>query len=294
MAYIDYEISPHSGQPVELYRFEGMYDNYLMTSDAVAHTLAAEVYEPKTIKRSNLKIGTQDDTDNAITVTMPSDEQLAQDFAFQSTPPFLVLTIYRYHRGDAEAIVYWTGPITGIVINDNEAELTASSILARVLTSDLPSVYYQGPCNHVLYDERCGVSRAANTISSTILITHGRYLILLDDGGKPDAFFTAGEVLLASGERRMILAHSGNNLTINYPFTKTEVNVSCQVAAGCNHLWGGGTENGDCVDKFSNGPNYGGFPLIPTVNPFVDGVDEYGKSTPTLSGIWGMLKGLAG
>lgn len=272
--YIQSEKSQSRGKPRELYRFEGTYGNYYYTSqqDDVEYDngdgTGPHVYEAFTLKRSNVKIGTHEDDGLDLTVEMPVSLKLVQDYAFQIAPPKLKLTVYRYHTL-AEVKTSWAGPVLGIKVSKGLATIRSPSILSNVLTGSCPSVYYQTPCNRILFDEGCKVSRNDNTVNTRVraVSTSGTGLSVLSDGGRPDGFFNAGEVLLPSGERRMIIGHVGNIITINFPFSKIVKNQQCQIVAGCDHAY-----NGDCKNKFNNQPQFGGFVFIPNVNPFVNGI----------------------
>lgn len=267
MAYNDNETSLSAGKPRELYKFEGTYGDYFYTPGQEDVTYLADVYEAIAAKRGNVKIGTHEDDGLDLTIEMPVGMQLVRDYAFRISPPRLHLTIYRYHTLD-DVKTYWSGPVSNINISAGKATVRSPSALAYALSGDCPSVYYQTPCNRVLFDVGCKVSRALNTVATTVASVNGRNVTIADNGGRADGFFAAGELVAASGERRMIVAHAGVAVTLNYPFARLTVGAAVEVVAGCNHAY-----EGDCLTKFNNQQNFGGFPFIPTVNPFAEGID---------------------
>jgi len=270
MTYTQSETSQHRGKPRELYKFVGTYGNYYYTSqqeDVVYDDgEGAKTYKAAALKRGNVKIGTHEDDGLDMTIDLPVSVPVVQDYAFKVAPPKLRLTVYRYHTLD-DVKVHWAGPVTNIRVSKGTATIKSPSILSYALSGSCPSVYYQTPCNRILYDEGCKVSRPANTLTTTITGINNLTLTLASSGGFPNNHFRAGEVVLPSGERRMIVAHSGTSVTINYPFSQVTRGQSCDVVAGCDHAY-----EGDCKNKFDNQVQFGGFMFIPNVNPFSNGL----------------------
>lgn len=277
MTYIAHEVATFNGKPVELYYFEGEYQTYVYTSCEIDWPQALEGSEDLVtfvaipIKRGTMKVGTQDDDNLDLTIELPVSSQLAQDYAFQTTPPTLQWTIYRIHRDDDELIVYAKGEVTNIKVNGDTAILQTPSILASALDGSCPSVWFQTPCNFVLFDpDTCGVPRADHSVSTLAMSVDGRAIGVQSDGGFPDGYFVGGEILsTVSGESRMIISHVGNNLTVSFAFAELVEGAPVEVTAGCDHDWAG-----DCATKFANQLRcgcYGRF--TPPDNPFVSGID---------------------
>lgn len=277
MTYRAKEISTFNGKPIELYYFEGEYQTYLYTSCEIDWEQALEGIEDLVtfvaipIKRGSMKVGTQDDDKLDLAVELPASVQLAQDYAFQTTPPSLKLTIYRIHRDDGELVVYWQGFVTNIKIDGDRVTLQTPSILSSALDGSCPSVWYQTPCNFHLYDpDTCQVDRALHSVDTFAASIDGRQLGIIDDGGFPDGYFIGGEVLsTVSGERRMVVQHVGNVLHVTYPFAELVEGAPVNVAAGCDHAW-----EGDCATKFANQLRCGCYgKFTPPDNPFVSGIE---------------------
>lgn len=272
MTYRQSEESRSRAKPRELYKFEGTYGNYYYTSQQEdvdyddGDGTGVKTYKSATLKRGNVKIGTHEDDGLDMTIELPVTVPVVQDYAFKVAPPKLKLTVYRYHSLD-DVKVHWAGPVTNIRVSKGIATIKSPSIFSYALSGSCPSVYYQTPCNRILYDEGCKVSRADNTLNTTISEINGRTLTLASTGNFPNSHFRAGELVLPSGERRMIVAHIGNSVTVNYPFSKVERFQACQAVAGCDHAY-----EGDCRNKFNNQKQYGGFMFIPNVNPFNSGI----------------------
>lgn len=268
MAYLDFEVSQHGGRPVELFEFVGTYETFRYTSADRDLDKDGYGYTAVSIKRSAVKAGTQEDDNLDLSVELPASLDIVKAYAFNVTPPKLHLNIWRIHRDTGDFILYWTGPVLNISVSNGTATMRIPSVMSLALQGDLPSVYYQTPCNHVLGDRRCMVDLADYTVETTAAFAEDVIVSVLSLGGKPEGFFNAGEIVNAvTSERRMVIAQTGQFLTVNFPFAKLWPGAPVRMVAGCNHAY-----DGDCRTKFNNNRRYGGFPLIPTENPFSSGI----------------------
>jgi hypothetical protein len=277
MTYLAHEYATFNGKPIELYYFEGEYNSYLYTSceidwvQYISEELGTVTFQSIPIKRGSMKVGTQDDDKLDLSVEMPVTADLPQDYAFNTTPPSLQLTIFRIHRDDDELITYWTGFVTAIKVAGDRATLQTPSRLSSALDGSVPSAWYQTPCNFTLYDaDTCGVLRADHLVVTQAMVIDGRDIWIDDDGGNPDGYFLGGEILSTeSGERRMIVYHVGQNIRVTYRFAELVVGAPIEVVAGCDHDWGG-----DCATKFNNQLRCGCYgKFTPPDNPFVSGIE---------------------
>ncbi len=268
MPYATDEISVHDGEPVELYEFVGPLVSYLYTSWHESVTHATKTYIPTPMKRTAIIGGAQGEVP-PVQIELPYDSDLVADNAFQISPIGLFLTIRRLHTVSGDSIIYWSGEVTDIVVHGKIAVLNVPSILSTALVSQIPSVWYQGQCNHVLYDSRCTIVRASNKVSTTIsaILTDEVTIQVGSVGAEPDDTFRAGEIVIPSlVERRLILRQSGTVLTINFPFRAAQVGNPVDLYKGCDHT------PTVCRDKFSNIVNFGGHPFVPDINVFQEGL----------------------
>ncbi len=272
--YDDKEISQQDGAPYELYEWVGTYRSYYMTTDSIPHVFNSTTYNPVSgLKRSTLKAGTHEEDNIDLTIIVPITEQIVKDYGFQTTPPALDLTIYRFQRDAATFVPYWKGPVASIIINGEEATLRTPSKFGNILQGNIPNVYVQPPCNNVLFDERCKVSRVSNSLDTVVsaISSDGLQISIPSIGGFPNGWFVGGEIAIpARNERRMIVAQTGAILTVNYGFSRISVGTSIQVTAGCDHSF---TSANGCP-KFNNQINFGGCPFVPgeSNNPFTNGI----------------------
>lgn len=271
MTYRDYEESFQDALPIEAYEFVGTYRTYRYTNADRVITISGNDYEPLAMKREETVTGDQSQDGVEMTIEMPCDCDLIADYAFAVSPPDLDLTVYRCHLGlnlSLDSVVFWKGPVTGFNVTDDVAKIRVPSILETVLSGDFPNFFYHQSCNHTLYDERCGISKAANTVTTTVTaISEDKTSITVADDGFANNFLNGGIVANPdANEQRLILSNTDNVLVVFYPFARLEVGDTVALSVGCDH------SKETCQSKFGNVRRFGGFPYIPKDNPFVGDV----------------------
>jgi uncharacterized phage protein (TIGR02218 family) len=196
-------------------------------------------------------------------VEMPYNLDIVSDYAFADSPNQLDLEILRAHPDDFnDTLRLWTGKVMSWSIKDRTAKLRVPNLFNWLLAGLCPPVKYQAPCNHVLYDERCGVDPSSYEHTTMVAGISG-LVVSLDSQPFDDADMPAGEVEFTSGgERRMITTVSGTDVTISSRFANLQVGDTVTIRQGCDHSFT------TCREKFDNGINFGGFPLVPGKNPF--------------------------
>lgn len=272
MTYEARETSDFDGAPVELYEFIGADGTaYRYTSAPVNIQRGGTTYLAMTMERNALKAGTQDGDKHTLEITIPINTALVQDYATRISPPSLRVTIYRYQEGESpldDAVIYWVGPIVSFKLSDDIAKVNSTSIFGSALGGNVPSIYFQSPCNWVLFDGQCRASRALWEFPETV-VDLGVSTIQINT--VPGSFtidqFVGGEVVCTrTSERRMIVSAVGTTFTINYPFADLTIGDDINIAAGCDHSFT------TCRDKFANASRFGGHRFIPFVNPFAEGI----------------------
>ncbi len=260
MTYTARETSQSSGQPFELYLFQTETQTWRLTSADRKITYNGQIYEPEAIIRTATGQG-QETTSGSIKVTIPKEHAIALLFVsyIPSTP--LSLVIFRGHEGepDAEVVTHFTGRVTMATFGE-DCELTV--VPERdVLKKRVPGPKYQKPCNHILYDSGCQVDKNLFKVTATLTSVTGETIQAAAFATKPDGWFNAGYIEKGS-ERRMILNHVGNTVTLLNAMAGLAVSDAITAYAGCNRSFS------DCNTKFNNAPNFFGFEFIPGRNPF--------------------------
>lgn len=265
MTYETSEYSVHDARPVECFKFIGSFRTYRYTSAEEEVTVAGETYLPIPGKRGMIRAGTQQDDNLSLDIEMPFDTDVVEDYAYAESPPSLSLELYRVHRGTnfaTDFVLLWKGKVTSFSVDGRVAKVRVPSVFARALQADLPSAYYQAPCNHVLFDSLCSVSRAANTTTTSVETT-ASLAVTVADVSDPDNVLAGGEIVnTRTGERRLILSNQAGVINFSYPFVDMIAGDPVELTKGCDHSFS------TCKSKFSNGARFGGHPYIPADNPF--------------------------
>ena len=268
MTFDAYETSEYDGHKVELYEFVGTISSHLLTSYATDYVYNFQTYTAvEGLKSGNRKKTSAGGSQvGELEVEIPFDHALAIEYAFSDVPPDLSLTLRQGHASDPAAAfrVIWTGAVTTFSVEKRLAKLIVPSSFSLALQNTIPSRRWQGPCNHLLYDGQCTVSRLLHDLIVTVNSFSGVTIVTDVLGASwtgTEGF--GGEVINnRTGERRTIQSHSGNSITVKLPFTDLITGDSITVYEGCDH------SAATCQAKFNNLDNFGGFNLVPNLNPF--------------------------
>lgn len=264
LGYASYEVAQGvigiTGAPVECYKFVQGSNTYRWTSADVSVTLTDGTFTPTTIQRDALDFS-QEDTAQNLSIHVPKDNAIATLGRAYNPPTAVTVTIYRKHRDDPEEIILFVGKVMSWQLKGPEAELICAPI-SEVFRRRVPSIVYQGPCNWTLYGVGCGIAKASFKTSGFVSAVAGTTIRASAFSSHPDGWFTNGWAELASGERRFIVAHVGDQITVQPAFTGLAAGTAIDAYAGCDRT------EATCAAKFNNLVNHLGFPRIPTRNPF--------------------------
>lgn len=269
MTYDVRDQSVHDGEPIECFKFVGTLGTYRYTDNPVEVTVNGELYEPMQITRSTVEVGSVIGSIQSMDFDVPFDCVISEVYSGLITPEELRVEVRRVHRGDDYATMWkmiWRGKAIGYSLSGRIFTIGTMNKMQTDLSASINSIYYQTTCNHILFDERCKVNRAANSTVSTVVAISDDAVEVVDDG-VIDNDLRAGEIVnQRTGERRLVLSNLANVITIGYAFIDIIPGDTVTMVRGCNHSF---TE---CNVKFDNLDNYGGFMYVPTKNPFTNGV----------------------
>jgi uncharacterized phage protein (TIGR02218 family) len=264
----EYEDSIDLGAPSEFFLFETQTEKWAYTSDDTTVQVLGSTFRPIPIRRGNI-VTTNSEDAATLEVELPTLSDMVSAFAFSLAPPEnLKLTVYRMHEGDSDSVqVYFQGTVASIKISGNMAKLSIPSTLTQAVSANIPSAHYQTQCNHSLFDTRCQLLRDAFLYADVVFsVSNDEIALTTPLGGVDNDFFAGGEVIgRTSGERRLITSSTSDRLGIAYPFRLLAPGDSIDFYPGCDH------SVATCKAKFNNVVNFGGFPFIPSKNPFKSG-----------------------
>lgn len=262
MAFNDDETSAADGSPIELYKFTGTFQSWFLTSRRSGFTNTEATWEATAISRGSIEYATQEEQNVTLSVSLPFNHEIVTKYAFLEAPPSLNLEVYRVHPANPDdAVLQWTGEVISWQVEGRVATMKVPTLFNYVLSNPCPAVKYQAPCNHILYDGRCGVSDALFRADQTIVAVNGNQ-IELDASPFTDGDCDGGEMIKNNGERRMIVSNVGVNFVLSSPFADLQVSDTVTLRQGCDHTFT------TCKNKFNNGDRFGGFPLVPDSNPY--------------------------
>ncbi len=267
MTYDARERSVQDGAPIELYRFVIGTRVYRYTSADEDQVIGADTWTRLQLERGKIEASAEQSR-NSLTIRAPRDMPVADMYRVTSPTGVIAVTVLRRHRGDSETAVIWNGRLVNVEWGGGIVTLNCEPISASLQRVGLRRLY-QRQCPHVLYGNACGVVRATHNTVTTVTASSGLVLTVAALATKP---YAGGfvEWLQADDkiERRFISSFSGLALTLSQPFQGITNGTTVTVSPGCDHT------TATCSGVYSNLPNYGGFPFIPTKNPF-DGSPVY-------------------
>lgn len=268
MTYAAQETSAADGQPIELFDFRLGTTAYTWTTNPDAVTYNDIVYQPLSISRTSLQLDPEKRAE-ALTIRLPATSLLVQRYINNIPRQKATLTIRRVHRNDtADQVVQLFKGVArtvGFSNSGQDAEIAVVPLTAELLDS-IPRFMFSSVCNHVLFDQACGVNQSSFRHLGDVLSFSNNTLEVSGLDARGDGWADGGFVQTTSGDFRLVVEQLGDNARLLYPFTEDLVGQEVQVFAGCDH------SPETCATKFTNLTNNGGFPFVPTKNIFATGV----------------------
>lgn len=267
MTFLEYEESVEGGQPFELYHFSVGLEDFYYTSAEDSIVYGGNTYVSRPLKRNATDQSTEEGR-GKLEITMLSDDPVCSRYIGVVPPSPMYVTVTKFHRGDLlDGRVLWTGRIVMATFIENAALCKITAIASEsVFSRQIPPYKYQGLCNHFLYDDNCAVTAAAFLYVGTATAVTGVQLTVAGLTAAKGAGWAVGGKVVIGADIRLIMAQTGDVLTLSMPFMSDPTSQSVDVYAGCDHTVA------TCSSKFSNNENYGGFPFVPTKNPFQSGL----------------------
>jgi len=268
MTYVAQETSIEGGAPVELFEFDlGSSIRFYTSSDADVTPGGGQTYTAVSIQRGDTSDGTTS-RESETQVVLPTSDVVSQLYTAKLPGVRLGLKILRYHRTDTaeEVVELFDGLCISGSFRKNASECVIS---ARTSVGGagkiLPRRTYRSLCNHTLYDAICQVDDTNPSFRASNISVTGSALNVLTVtgiGAFDPGWFTGGYVksLDGTGDQRLILNHTGNDLTLLSQFFIIPPTVN--IFAGCDH------SSVVCAVKFLNYARFGGFISVPLKDPF--------------------------
>lgn len=250
----------------DLYEFDVDGFIYKYTSYYKDINCSLGYFNSAVIKSSNLKRSTSTTNSNEMTLTIYVKQSVAQEFIEELFVKTKV-TVYRYFLDANVYKLVFVGYGETVGIDINYVVLKLKSLVGGG-NQEIPYIFYQIQCNNFLYDKRCKVPKTsfqlivnANTIQQVSSTQYKCPAFATKENG----WFTYGYIE-CNKHYRTIIGHTGDTITVQYPFNFNITSQISYVYAGCNKTFE------MCKNKFNNERNFLGFRRIPYVNPVIYGV----------------------
>lgn len=261
MSFDTLEESAASSKPIEFYDFadtSGLHER--VTTAGVDLSYASHIYYSKPCERSELKL-VENMKKNSMKFDLYRDCPFALQYVSGPLDGNAWVTCYKKELDDTEVRQFWFGAIKGLSFDEN----CIPTFTAEPRTSFVSQVgrrrRCQRVCDHDLYDAYCMVNKENYRVDGTIDSVSGLVITSTMFGTKADDWFAFGGEIWVNGIPRMIVAHTGNNITITRTLPGAVAGASFTAYAGCAH-------DPDACDDKSNKINYGGEEDLPERNPF--------------------------
>ena len=265
------ETSLEASRPAELFTFAIGSVQYNYTSSPAALTVGATTYDPAAITRSAIGQGAED-RKRTVTFTVPASNPFAARFIGAPPGDPSSVSVFRLQRDELPTpnrVLQYKGTLNDVRFTQDGqwAEIVTRTIEALAART-VPRYTFAGQCQHVLYGPGCDVNPTPFQLFGFVTGLAGNVLTVSGANSKPNGYFRGGVCRVSTGgDFRLIIAHTGNSITLQQPFVQDVSGAELQLFAGCDHLF-----EGDCKSRFANQGKHGGWPWVPTKNPFVTGL----------------------
>lgn len=265
MTYNAYEISQHDAEPVEFYDFVQGSTHYRYCSGQADVSYGGNTYTSTYIERDQMRTGLSLDLSD-MQIRIARTNAIAGLFVAIQPTATLGLTIYRKHIDDGNVVAYWIGRVTGCNYQGPVAVLSCEPYTVSVQRA-APWGTFSPLCRWALYLDECGVTDTDFDTSAVLSSVSGNDIVSATFAGEANGYWLAGRVDWG-GESRLVTAHTASTVTLTHPFDGLLAGETVTIFAGCSHT------RAVCKARFLNQRAFGGFPSIPTENPFTTNLEK--------------------
>lgn len=268
----DDERGVQTSRPRELYTIVLGNQTWRLASGVRSISYGGNIYKAFQISRNAAGVSEETNSPKQLQITLPMSHPACQRWmAFGTPPKVATISITRLQLNSGGAIGQWSGEIVSIGFDRHMATFLVTTIASRVFLQMVPTVTVGDQCSHALYDSMCTVNRDSFKVTANVIQVDGRRIKVDGGSGHTNPYFVFGDVYHPStGERMDIVSQQDLGppstvvwLTMQAPIYGLKTGDTVEVSPGCDHT----IET--CQAKFANKDNFGGFPQLPTSNPFV-------------------------
>jgi len=251
---------------IELYKIvidessDGTAYHYTNSDTAFDHD--GDTYELAAIGRGDMVQGNEINRQD-VQIRVPFDNPVAAIYLADTPDVVATVTIFRVEdadESDPTVLTYWKGRIAATRAEGQQIVLECESVFTSMRRTGARA-RYQAQCRHALYGTACGVNRASYAVAGTVSAADGTALTVTGADGQVDGYFVGGMIEFG-GIFRFIVGHTGTSITLWRDMPDLAATDAVTLYPGCNRTLA------QCDERFSNSINHGGFPWLPTSNPF--------------------------
>jgi uncharacterized phage protein (TIGR02218 family) len=253
------------GDFAELYDFAIAGQHWYYTSYQQDVEFLGEDYLATAIKRSSWS-NENELRPVQVKITVPLTEFVTKFIANYPVQRVSVRIIRWFLEDSAAYFQIFDGEIISTVITKTGAELSCESA-SLLYSSSVPRIVHQAACNHVLFDDGCGLDEYNYRVAAAAVTVAGSTLVHVTFDTYDDGYFAWGRVKTSDSDYRLITAHVGDTITLQSPFPLLATGDAVTVWPGCDKM------RATCATKFGNFNNFLGFPFIPSHNPVIFGIE---------------------
>jgi uncharacterized phage protein (TIGR02218 family) len=285
VSFLDDEGSVDASEPREFFDITMGATVYRLTSGTRDISIDGVLYKAEAMTRRSLGVPQLSRAgDQSLSVILRVNHPIVRRWYQQGVPPkTATVTAWRKQMRSQVVEQIWAGSIASIDCAGHVATITVASLLGPAFRRRLPTLTVGRQCGHVLYGAGCRlVKTEANQddipykCQSTVIYVNGREVRFDLSTVPADYAFRSiwtqfGYLVHTSTGESMTIAQQDDlnpgvstvtKVTLQAQIIGIKVGDSIDVFAGCAH------DVITCLTKFANQVNFGGFPALPTRNPF--------------------------
>lgn len=277
MTYATIEQSEYSAAQVFLYQFTGPSGSFNWTNAPLAitttiDTVSTTFRHPRGgISHNDPTMSTQADRGN-LEIYVSHRNPIIRAHREFPPPGDTGVTVWRQNEVGGDAFQIWSGVVVETPIVGSTGTIRCQHIAALVAGSEGLSEKWAPTCPFMTYSSPCPAQVANHSTSVVVVaIDTENFTVQVTGITQIDQWFNAGVFAVANGDKRMILDHTGDMLTLlqNFPISSLKVGDSAILIDGDDHLYQ------TCRDKFGSetgdGAAFGGNHLQANQNPHAIG-----------------------
>lgn len=278
MSYPVQETSVQSGSPIFLFLFVQGVLTWRYTSTVFPVTYGGFTWEPTPITPGQVT-QSGDMTKDTLSLKFPRGHEFARQFLGYTPDQVTTVTVFRGHANDPahEFIAYWKGRVASFKASGDSLSVECEPIFTSLRRPGLRA-RWQRSCRYALYHRGCNLDPEQFGTDGTCTVADGVNIVVPEAAALPAGWLIGGMLRTPDGVLRYIVNHAGANIKLIRPVESLVRAVNeggfgqvygefyggagVRMYPGCDHSMA------TCKTKFNNLDNFGGFPWIPTKNPF--------------------------